>query len=188
MRSDLRRENIISILENSDSPVSGSELARRLSVSRQVIVNDISLLRAKGNGIVSTTQGYTLEDAGLCERIFKVKHTEDEAENELNLFVDYGAIVKDVFVSHRAFGTIRAEMNIRSRLDVQNYMESIRSGRSTLLSSTTDGYHYHTVQASSMEILDMIEEKLWEMGYLARPLEYEPDEFIKNVEKHNEGA
>ena len=178
-----RREQIKTLLSGSPIPLSGSSLARSLNVSRQVIVTDIAILRAAGEDIESTPQGYRLAGERMCERIFKVHHSSDQSEQELNLFVDCGAVVKDVFVSHRAYGTLRADLNIRSRMDVSEYMESIRSGKSSLLSNITDGYHYHTVLAPTEAILDIIENKLWEEGFLAKPLEYEPEEFKADLTK-----
>ena len=52
-----RRMNIIEYLRNSDKAVSGKELASLYHVSRQVIVQDIALLRAKDYDIVSTNHG-----------------------------------------------------------------------------------------------------------------------------------
>lgn len=181
MKAGERREQLKRILTESGQPVTGSALAKQLSVSRQVIVTDIALLRAEGLEILSTSQGYILSREQMCKRIFKVHHTREECEQELNLFVDCGATVRDVFVSHRAYGVIRGDLNIRSRLDVQDFLESIRSGKSTLLSSTTEGYHYHTLLAPREEILDMIEQKLWEAGFLAKTLDYEPEELQENI-------
>ncbi len=178
-----RRDKIKELLRESPTPLSGSHLAHALNVSRQVIVTDIAILRAAGENVESTPQGYRLAGERMCERIFKVHHTSEQSEQELNLFVDCGATVKDVFVSHRAYGTLRAELNIRSRMDVLEFMESIRSGKSSLLSNITDGYHYHTVLAPSEALLDVIENKLWEAGLLAKPLEYEPEEFRANLDK-----
>ena len=183
MKAAERREQLKKILMGSDVPVSGSALARRLSVSRQVIVNDIALLRAEGTEILSTSQGYVTAQEKQCKRIFKVHHSREDCEAELNLFVDCGAVVKDVFVSHRAYGVLRGELDIRSRLDVQEFLESIRSGKSSLLSSTTEGYDYHTLLAPSEKILDMIENRLWEMGFLAKTLDYEPEELQENIQE-----
>ena len=183
MKAGERREKLIRILTESARPVTGSSLAGDLSVSRQVIVTDIALLRAEGHDILSTSQGYVLSREQMCKRIFKVHHSREECEAELNLFVDCGAIVRDVFVSHRAYGVLRGDLNIRSRLDVQDFLESIRSGKSTLLSSTTEGYHYHTLLAPREQILDMIEQKLWEMGFLAKTLDYEPEELQENIQE-----
>ena len=41
-----RREHIIQLLTQTKKPISGTELARQMKVSRQVIVQDIALLRA----------------------------------------------------------------------------------------------------------------------------------------------
>ena len=183
MKAGERREQLKKILAQSAVPVSGSALAKILSVSRQVIVTDIAILRAEGFDIISTSQGYMTPEIKQCKRIFKVHHTREECESELNLFVDCGAVVKDVFVSHRAYGVLRGELDIRSRLDVQAFLESIRSGKSTLLSSTTEGYHYHTLLAPSESVLDTIENRLWEMGFLAKTLDYEPEELKENIQE-----
>ena len=183
MKAGERREKLRKILAQSAVPVSGSALAKMLSVSRQIIVTDSAILRAEGFEIISTSQGYMTPEPRQCKRIFKVHHTREECETELNLFVDCGAVVKDVFVSHRAYGLLRGELDIRSRLDVQAFLESIRSGKSTLLSSTTEGYHYHTLLAPSESVLDTIENRLWEMGFLAKTLDYEPEELKENIQE-----
>ncbi len=183
MKAGERREQLKKILAQSAVPVSGSALEKMMSVSRQVIVTDIAILREEGFEIISTSQGYMTPEIRQCKRIFKVHHTREECESELNLFVDCGAVVKDVFVSHRAYGVLRGELDIRSRLDVQAFLESIRSGKSTLLSSTTEGYHYHTLLAPSESVLDTIENRLWEMGFLAKTLDYEPEELKENIQE-----
>lgn len=62
----------------------------------------------------------------------------------MTTIVDLGGTVEDVFVYHKVYGVLRAEMNIKSRMDIRNYMEEIRSGKSSLLKNVTSGYHYHT--------------------------------------------
>ena len=47
MEGDKRREKLLLILKEANGPVPGSDLAEKLGVSRQVIVTDITLLRAK---------------------------------------------------------------------------------------------------------------------------------------------
>ena len=71
-----RREKLLSMLAKSKEPIAGAEMAKRLSVSRQVIVQDIALLRAADNNIVSTNRGYVLEGQTCAERVFKVRHTD----------------------------------------------------------------------------------------------------------------
>ena len=179
MKAADRRKKMMDILSESTEPVSGSALARMLSVSRQVIVTDIAILRAEGMEITSTSHGYLVVHEHQARRIFKVQHSREDCEKELNLFVDCGAIVKDVFVSHRAYGILRGELNIRSRLDVQNFLESIRTGKSTLLSSTTEGFHYHTLLAPSEEILDLIENRLWAHTQASPMLSHRPCSVIR---------
>lgn len=57
---DRRRAQILEILKKSEQPVSGTDLAGRLHVSRQVIVQDVALLRAENREILSTYKGYVL--------------------------------------------------------------------------------------------------------------------------------
>ena len=98
-------------------------------------------------------------------------------EEELNLYVDMGGKVEDVFVYHKIHGVIRVPLKIRSRVDVRRYMEEISSGKSTQLMKLTSNYHYHTVFAESNEILDMIQEELAKRGFLAKLQDYEPVDF-----------
>lgn len=178
LNNRIRREEIKKLLNSSDRPLSGGRLAERFQVSRQVVVQDIALLRANGLDIISTNRGYVLQKQQVqYQRVFKVCHTEEETEKELNLVVDLGGRFLDVFVYHRAYGLIRTELKIRSRHDVAAYMEEISSGKSRELLNITSGYHYHTIEADSEEILDLIQEHLQEMGFLAKLSEYEPIDF-----------
>ena len=172
-----RREQIQRILNASKVPVPGTDLAKQLEVSRQVVVQDIALIRANGVMITSTNRGYVLQEPGNVSRVFKVIHTDEQVEEELNLFVDFGAKVEDVFVYHKVYGVIRAEMNIRSRRDVRNYMEGISSGKSTNLMKLTSNYHYHKIVAEDEQTLDLIQNELQEKGFLAQLQEYEPVDF-----------
>ncbi len=174
-----RREQIVKILKNSDRPIPGTELAKQLEVSRQVVVQDMALLRANGIDITSTNRGYIIREDKKVSRVFKVIHTSEQVEDELNLYVDSGAVVEDVFVYHKVYGLIKVSMNIRSRRDVKKYLEDISSGKSTELMNLTSNYHYHTITAESEDVLDMIQEELWERGYLAKLQDYEPVEFGK---------
>ena len=140
-------------IKNSDRPVSGSALARTFQVSRQVIVQDIALIRAEGNDVISTNRGYIFTAPHTVSRIFKVHHTDADLEN-------------NVMVKHRIYGHIEAELNISSRRQVENFMADIRSGKSSPLKNITSDYHYHKVEAESEEILDMIQDMLKRRGFL----------------------
>ena len=167
MSGEERRGKIIQALKNSDKAVSATTLAKEFDVSRQVIVQDVALLRANGKNIFSTNRGYLIQEDEETTRVFKVQHEDDEVEKELTTIVDLGGTVEDVFVYHKVYGVLRAEMNIKSRMDIRNYMEEIRSGKSSLLKNVTSGYHYHLVEAASEERLDLIEEQLKKAGFLA---------------------
>lgn len=179
MKGQNRREEILRILAESDEPVAGVELAEQLGVSRQVIVQDMALLRTAGEEILSTHRGYVLTGSRQVSRVFKVIHTEEQVEEELNLYVDFGGKVDDVFVYHKVHGVIKVPMNIRSRRDVQKYMKSISEGKSTQLMKLTSNYHYHTITADNEEILDMIQEELSGRGFLAKLQDWEPVDFWK---------
>ena len=177
MSGEERRGKIIQALKNSDKAVSATTLAKEFDVSRQVIVQDVALLRANGKNIFSTNRGYLIQEDEETTRVFKVQHEDDEVEKELTTIVDLGGTVEDVFVYHKVYGVLRAEMNIKSRMDISNYMEEIRSGKSSLLKNVTSGDHYHTVRAERVEILDMIQEELQKKGLLAKLQDYEPVDF-----------
>lgn len=177
MSGEERRSKIINILETSTKPVPGAELSRLLAVSRQVIVQDIAIIRANGYEVMAMNRGYVLHNNGEIQRVFKVNHTDEEIEQELQDIVDLGGKVKDVFVYHKVYGVVRGELNIKSRRDVKNYMDQIYNGKSAPLKNITSGFHYHTIIADSVETLDIIQEKLQEDGFLAQLQDYEPVNF-----------
>lgn len=177
MSGEERRNKIIQILETSSKPVPGVELSQTLSVSRQVIVQDIALIRANGYEVMATNRGYVLHNKGEIQRVFKVNHTDDQIEQELTDIVDLGGKIQDVFVYHKVYGVVRATLNVKSRRDVKNYMEQIQNGKSTPLKNVTSGFHYHTIIADSVETLDIIQDRLKEDGFLARLQDYEPVNF-----------
>lgn len=180
MNTSDRRDEILKILQEASEPVAARELAARFGVSRQVIVQDMAVIRASVPGILSTTRGYTIQQENTCTREFKVRHRQDQAAEELNLIVDCGGRVKNVSISHRVYGRVSAEMDIRSRQDVREFTEALASSHSTVLSSATSGYHYHLVEASTKDRLDLIEQELEKAGFLA-PLQ--PWEKEKEREK-----
>ena len=160
-----RRDSIIKMISGK-SPVSGGSLSKSLDVSRQIIVSDIALLRAEGYDIISTNRGYFLNSPSGATIIIKVNHTDEQSEDELNTIVDLGGTVIDVFVHHKVYGKISADLDIRSRRNVKEFIENIKSGKSTPLKNITSNYHYHTISAENEEILNIIVEELKNKGYL----------------------
>lgn len=166
MKAEERRKAIADILLSSNGPVSGGELSKQVSASRQIIVQDISVLRAAGYDILSTHQGYIISSSPLCERVFKVRHDSSETADELTCIVQNGGTVVNVFVWHKVYGKIEAKLNIFSLHSIDKFMEGIKTGRSTELMHITDGYHYHTVRAESEEVLDRIQNALETKKYI----------------------
>lgn len=176
MNAEERRNKVRQLLSNLETPISASKLASELGVTRQVIVNDVALLRAAGCEISSFANGYLMEKPHAYSRVFKVQHTDEDVETELNLIVDAGGVAEDVFVYHKVYGKVRAEIGIKSRLQVKKFLGEIQNGKSSLLKNVTAGYHYHTISADTPETLDLIEEALRAKGFLAPLQEYEPME------------
>lgn len=167
MKSDERRKSIVNLLLNEKRAVSGSELSEIYGVSRQIIVRDISLLKEQGIDIFASNSGYIIHSSPLKERVFKIFHTTEQTEDELQTIVDFGGTVADVYVWHKAYGKMEAKLNISSRSQIEQFIESVRTGKSVELMHITGGYHYHTVRAESEEILDRISAALEKKGYIA---------------------
>jgi len=167
MNSDERRLEIINILNKLDEPISGTELAKKLGVSRQVIVQDIAILRASGEEIIATPQGYIILKDVDGNRIIKTivcKHsTYDEIEDELKTIVDMGGKILDVIVEHPVYGEIKGSLMISSRLDVEKFIKNLKNTNAEPLSSLTDGIHIHSIEIEDEEtfkkIIEIIEKK-----------------------------
>lgn len=168
MSGNERRDAILRELRENTVPVSGTRLASEFHVSRQVIVQDIAILRAAHMDIVSTNRGYLLRGGagGSAVRVFKMCNTDEQTEDELNTIVYYGGVVENDFVNHKVYGRVQVDLNIRTSRDVVEFIQGIQSGKSTPLKNITSDYHYHTVSADSEETLDMIEKALKEKNYL----------------------
>ena len=179
MTGSERRTAIINQIKTSAVPVAGKALAAQYEVSRQVIVQDIALIRAAGHDIISTNRGYILNESQSAARTFKVKHTDDQVEEELFTIVDLGGSVKNVMVNHKVYGHMEAPLNITSRRRAAEFMDDIKSGKSTPLKNITSDYHYHVVEADSEKTLDMIEDALRKKGFLLEQEEWEKELFSK---------
>jgi len=168
MDRNKRREKLIQIIKDSNVPISGSDLSKMLGVSRQVIVQDIALLRASDYNIISTTKGYLLyqDSKPRYTRVISVKHTNDEIEDELCTIVDNGARVLDVHVIHEIYGQIATELIIRNRSDVYDFVKKVKEKKIVPLKELTAGYHHHTIEADDEETLDRVVEALRKKNYI----------------------
>lgn len=159
-----RRNRILELLTQGDTPISGGALARALHVSRQVIVQDIALLRAQQQPILSTYRGYLLTGAQTVSREFRLCHSPEQAADELMLIVDCGGRVETLTIVHPAHGVMTAAMRLGNRVDAQRYLE--RLADSVPVYALTGGLHCHRISAPSEDILNHIEDGLRARGFL----------------------
>ncbi len=173
MDGEQRRAEILKLLTGQEKPISGTYLAQVYSVSRQVIVQDIALLRAKGYDILATARGYILnEEINLLhQRVILVKHTESQTEDELNTIVDNGGRVRNVIILHPIYGELVGDLMLRTRRDVKEFVHKLKQTNANQLLKLTDGTHMHTIEAPSVEELDIIEEELKSKGYVVGAVE-----------------
>ena len=168
MKADKRRQTIADYLLANEKAITGAALAREFGGSRQIIVQDISALKAAGYDIIPTHYGYVLRKAPQAERVIKTFHTTDQTKEELSLIVSLGGSIVNVFVWHKVYGKLEAKLGISTHEDIDRFIERVRSGTSVELMHITGGHHYHTIRAQSEEILDRIEAEMDAMGYIER--------------------
>ncbi|MDQ0414551.1 transcription repressor NadR [Mesobacillus stamsii] len=166
---DERRNFILRRLQASQSPITGSELAAIANVSRQVIVGDITLLKARNEPIIATSQGYLYMHASRptgAERTIACSHDPNRTEEELLLLVDHGVTVKDVKIEHPVYGDLTASIMVSNRYEVKQFIEKIRSTNASYLSELTGGIHLHTISAPTEKMLDEAEQTLRKANFL----------------------
>ena len=162
-----RREAIARRLSEAQRPVSAGALAREFSVSRQIIVGDVALLRAGGLDISATPRGYMVQrsPAGLVRRV-AVRHDGAEMEAELNAMVDQGCTVLDVIVEHPIYGQLTGPLQLASRYDVGQFIARCRREEALPLSNLTEGIHLHTLSCPDQGAYDRVCQALAQLGFL----------------------
>ncbi|MBM7691907.1 transcriptional regulator of NAD metabolism [Peribacillus deserti] len=165
-----RRNRLLDLLKESNAPITGSELARLTNVSRQIIVGDITLLKARNEPIIATSQGYlflhTPASPALSERTIACQHSPGQAKEELYILVDLGVTVKDVKVEHPVYGDLTASIMVSNRHEVDQFLEKIKQTNAAYLSELTEGIHLHTISASNENTLNQAVAALKDAGYL----------------------
>jgi len=164
MNAGERRKKISKIISSGVAPVTGSELAAQVGVTRQIVVQDIALLRAGGLPVIATPSGYILLDSAAISRpvkVFACRHeTLAQAKEELMIMVNGGGTVRDVIVEHPVYGEIIGSLMLSTPEAVENLIERLSHPQSQMLSSVTGGIHMHTVEAPSKQALLDIEHQL----------------------------
>lgn len=157
-------------MRTHSGPVPGAELARRLRVSRQCLVQDVAMLRASGEEIISTPQGYRMPGARVAAHraILACQHPPERTEEELQILVDHGVRVLDVVVEHPLYGELRGSLMLESRRDVDDFLRRWRRKQATLLSSLTRGVHLHTVEARRPDMIARAKAQLDARGFLLK--------------------
>ncbi len=168
MDSKERRRQIVNMLYKH-SPLTGSQLAGRLGVTRQVIVSDVTVLRAAGETILATPQGYTAvigpKQRGIT-KLVAIKHTPQETREELMTAVEMGLEVVDVIVDHPVYGQLTGQLSLKSARDVDAFLLTMEDSGAGLLSSLTDGVHLHTVRGKDRAHIEALEAELSKKGFL----------------------
>ena len=161
MTGEMRRSQMLQLLKERTAPISGTALAKAFHVSRQVIVQDIALMRAENHRILSTNKGYLCRSAEQentqPKRVFFVRHQDSQVLEEFLTVIELGGRILDVAVEHEIYGQIRVDLLIETEQDARNFVEKIVACRDNPLKVLTDDCHFHTVAAPSEKLLDLIE-------------------------------
>ncbi|MFD1901682.1 transcription repressor NadR [Enterococcus termitis] len=164
-----RRESILLTLRTTNKPVSASWFAKEFTVSRQIIVGDVALLRAAGHEIIATARGYLLETnqekQGILRKI-ACQHAPEKTEEELAIIVSMGGEIIDVIVEHPIYGELTGGLHICREKDVRTFIKMYEKSNASLLSELTSGIHLHTLRCENEEQLVQIKAALAEEGIL----------------------
>lgn len=168
--ADRRRRRIVNWMRAHGGPIPGAELARHFRVSRQCLVQDVAILRARGTEIQATPRGYRFPENGkpVHQAILACRHTVERTREELEILVDNGVKVIDVIVEHPLYGELRGSLMLESRADVEEFLESVRMKKASLLLSLTGGVHLHTVEAARAANIERAKTKLRAQGLLLK--------------------
>jgi len=167
MAAEERRGQLLALLKESGA-ISGSELAKRFGVTRQIVVQDIAILRAEGAEILSTTRGYQYKALGENGPSMNLvcRHSREEIEDELRTIISAGGRVRTVSVEHPVYGLIQTPLIVESESDLSGFLQDVKSRGAEPLSALTDGLHTHRVEARSREVLEQVKDALRQKGYL----------------------
>ena len=172
MTSETRREEILKALKKAQGPITGNQLSQLFGVTRQVVVSDIAILRASGEQIVATPQGYLLYPGPLgpgVRRTIAARHSNELEiiKEELLLVVELGGTVIDVTVEHPLYGEMTGNLQCRSTSDVEQFVSKMAELNAEPLLVLNNGLHLHTIEAPDEGTMAKIMAALEESGFLA---------------------
>lgn len=167
MDAAARRAAILSVLERAEHPVSAAALAREFSVSRQIIVGDVALLRAGGTVHCSYPEGvYAPGGTERADRTLAAATGRTRWRTMLNAIVDQGCTVIDVIVEHPIYGQLTGPLQLSSRYDVAQFVDRCRQSDALPLSNLTEGIHLHTISCPSEATFQRVRAALEQLGVL----------------------
>lgn len=169
MNAEQRRNGILSYLKQAEGAVSATVLAKQFSVSRQIIVGDVAILRAGGVDVSATPRGYILQIPAKKKSVLRkivCFHTGSQMEEELNLCVDHGCKVLDVIVEHPVYGELSGVLELSTRYDVKQFVNKVAEESAHSLCELTDGIHLHTLECPDESAFERVKEALGAAGLL----------------------
>ncbi len=155
-----RHARLRALLQAADAPLPAGELAAQFGVSRQVIVQDVAVLRAAGLPVLATARGYVTAARARHQAVVAVRHGPDQTAAELYALVDAGVRVVDVVVEHPLYGELRGTLFLAARADVAEWLSRASGCRAHLLSELTDGQHFHTLESDRPGCIERARESL----------------------------
>lgn len=165
-----RRAEILEQLKSTRDSISGTAMGEQFNVSRQIIVRDISILKADGHPIVSTSRGYVHRPAERpgkpCKRTIACQHEFAEMKEELEIILDNGAMIDNVSIDHPVYGELTGELMISTNAELVMFLTRMHEEKSRMLANLTDNIHLHTISADTEKILDNAVRDLIEHGYI----------------------
>lgn len=167
MKGEERRALILEQLAQTQQATSASKFAKEFGVSRQIIVGDIALLRARGHEIVATARGYLLEHQTSGKEItIAVAHRPEEVLEELTIFIEHHIAVINVIVDHALYGEIKSPLEITTMEEAHEFVQQYEQSEEKLLSNLTNGVHLHTIRYQDEQDLLAVKEALAKRGFL----------------------
>jgi len=169
MDSSSRRDEILRAIKGGKTPISAASIAKKLNVSRQVIVGDVALLRAQGHEIIATARGYMIpqfRETSQYTGKLVCCHAPENTREELYIIVDLNASVASVTVEHDLYGEIIGQLNLKDRNDVDIFIGRVEAAEVKLLSELTMGVHLHTIVCRDKAHFEEVEKALESAGYL----------------------
>jgi len=172
LEAEDRRKFILNWLRQCSGRITGTELAKQCQVSRQIIVQDIAILRAVGEEIVSTPQGYMLLPEAKkyqVQKIISCHHNREQIKDEIEIIINQGGRVLNVIVEHPLYGQLQGSLMIDNRKDLEIFLSKIHDTGARPLSALTHGSHLHTIETPTQETMEKIINDLDRAGILEVP-------------------